>query len=494
VIMRKVGAGAIAILCALSMQIALPQDNTLFQQDFESDVVGQKPSGNWYFGEQAGASCLVSDEATDIPGSPDGVSNLKFAKTQTGSGTGLTVQWQFEESAVDSGVLTISYWVYFESGQLMRFVVRGFNPWKHYMKMVVRGEWPDDVRLEFPINGAQKAVSGDAWHKLTFIVEWDAELPGVATCRFFIDDEEHPGSPAGMLEPTVYSIGSIELSTADWATAICHIDNISVEKVAPKPQIDSVARREGKLAMEWSGAALTGEITSLYQAWDPGGPWTLAQGNIESACLVNPGNATRAFYRVGSQEEPSPERKVIFDDDFESYTTSEDIEAAGGWTIINGSGAPEVTWRLWNTEGELLKAEDPDLVGMSGNYVISDSDFAESATLDEELISPIIDCAGYSKVGVEFTCNIKVYEDDPNESPQTTDLDVSVYDSDSGTWSPWSNLFTRQMVAGDWSSETPRFFSVSPFADGRSIKLRWRFHEARYDYWWAIDNVKVTGE
>ena len=218
------------------------------------------------------------------------------------------------------------------------------------------------------------------------------------------------------------------------------------------------------------------------------------QGNIERACLVNPGQATRLFYRVGPQEEPSPERKVIFDDDFESYTTSEDIETDGTWTIINGCGAPEVTWRLWNTEGDPLNTEAPDLVGMSGNYVISDSDFAESSSLDEELISPIIDCAGYSEVGVEFTCNIRVYEDDPDGDPQTTDLDVSVYDSDSGTWSPWSNLFTREMEAGNWSSETPRFFSVSPLADDCRMKLRWRFHDARYDYWWAIDNVKVTGE
>jgi hypothetical protein len=73
-------------------------------------------------------------------------------------------------------------------------------------------------------------------------------------------------------------------------------------------------------------------------------------------------------------------------------------------------------------------------------------------------------------------------------------LDLCVYDSDSATWSPWMNVFTRDMTMGDWTSDTPRFFSLSPLADGRRMKLRWRFHEAEYDYWWAIDNVRVSGE
>jgi hypothetical protein len=69
-----------------------------------------------------------------------------------------------------------------------------------------------------------------------------------------------------------------------------------------------------------------------------------------------------------------------------------------------------------------------------------------------------------------------------------------VFDPDSGTWSPWTNLFQRNALAGAWSSENPRTFGLDEFADGRTIKLRWRFHEAKYDYWWAIDNVKITGE
>ena len=502
----RAGPAAVAILGLLCFGVATGEDKIIFQQDFESDIVGEHPLGNWYFHEGAGASCLVSDEATDVAESPPGSQNLKFAKTETGAGTQITVRWIFEEYAeqvMRSGKLTGTFWVYFGPGQLMRYIAfRGYSPWKQYMKTVVRGNWPDDIRLEFPMNGAQHELSGDSWHKLTFEMEWDPVWPlpagGIPAssvlCRFFIDDEEHPGSPANLLEDLISPFGSIELNTADWATAVCYIDDISVTTSAPRPEIKSLAWENGRIALEWNSGVDVGGIPSLYGASDPAGPWSLLQGNIESACLVGPGQARRSFYRVGPQEEPSPEGKVIFDDDFESYLTSEDVQTAGGWTIIKGSGAPDVTWRLWNTEGEPLNTEPPNLVGMSGNYMISNSDFGESARLDEELISPIIDCAGYSKVGVEFTCNMNVYEDDPEADPQITDLDLSIYDPDFDRWFAWISVFTRDRTAADWSSEDPRLFSLSPLADGRKVRLRWRFHEAQFDYWWAIDDVTVSGE
>jgi hypothetical protein len=190
---------------------------------------------------------------------------------------------------------------------------------------------------------------------------------------------------------------------------------------------------------------------------------------------------------------PSETRKEILSDDFERYANSAEVQSVGGWAVVNGSGFPDVTWRLWNTAGEPLNVEDPNLVGMAGNYMISDSDFSSEARLDEQLISPEVDCSGFTDVWVEFDCNIRVYEDD-TENPQITELDMSVYDADSGTWSEWANLFSRTMASGNWVSEDPKVFSLSPAADGKKVKIRWRFRESQYDFWWAIDNVKVSGE
>ncbi len=503
--MSKTLLVAMAVSCLACVRIGAGQEKVIFREDFESGEVGERPVGSWYFTEGTGASCLVSEEGTEVPGSPGGSKNLRFAKTQTGSGSDLTVGWGFEEYAeevMSSGKLTATYWVYFASGELMRHIAfRGAGPYKHYMKMVVRGNWPDDIRLEFPINGPQKLLGGPAWHKLTFVMEWDPVWPlppgGIpksdVECRFFIDDEEHPGSPANILEDLVSPFGSVELNTAAWAPAVCYIDEITVMTALPRPEIESLSLRDGKVALSWKSVTDLGGIPALYQAFDPGGPWTLAQGNIESACSVNPGAVSVTFYRVGPQQAPSPERKVIFAEDFEGYSSSGEVETVGGWRITNGCGVPEVAWRLCNTAGEPLQTEDPDLTGMSGNYMISNSDFSQEARLDEELVSPIIDCTGYSKVGVEFRCNVKVYEDDP-EDAQITELDLSIYDGDLGSWSAWTNVFRRDMSGGDWSSEAPKFFDVGALADGQSIRFRWRFREAQYDYWWAIDDVNVTGE
>jgi hypothetical protein len=503
--MNKSLARSIFAVSLFITPFLLAQEEIIFHQDFESDAVGETPSGHWYINQGTGASCLVSDEATDVPGSPSGSRNLKFAKSQTGTGTDLTVQWSFEEHAekvMTSGKLTASYWVYFDSGALMRHIAfRGYSPYKQYMKMVVRGDWPGDVRLEFPINGPQVQLTDAAWHKLTFAMSWDPVWPLPAegipksevTCRFFVDGEEHPGSPANILENLVSPFGSVELNTRSDLAAVCYLDDITVSVSLPPPAVESLAWDQGKVALRWADPLRQLETAFLYRAPDATGPWTLLQGNIESSCLINPGETSRSFYRVGSQQPASPDRKDIFADDFEAYTTSAEVETVGGWTIINGSGVQDVTWRLWNTAGEPLNAEDPDLVGMSGNYVISDSDFAQDARLDEELISPPIDCSAYGDVWVEFNCNINVYEDDP-EDLQVTDLDVSVYDPASRTWSEWISVFSRDMKSGDWSSETPRILSLSQFADGREVKIRWRFHESEYDFWWAIDDVRVTGE
>ena len=503
--MKQFGRLSMLFFALIASQALFAQEDVIFQHDFESDVVGEGPSGRWNINAKTGAYCVVSDEATTVSGSPPGSKNLKFAKTQTGSNTQLTVQLIFEEhieEVMTSGRLTATYWVYFDSGALMRHVVfRGYNPYKHYMRMVVRGDWPGDVRLEFPINGAQVQITDASWHKLTFMMEWDPVWPlpegGIpkseVSCRFFVDDPEHPGSPANLMEDLVSAFGSIEFNTADALTAVCHLDNIMVTVAAPPPAIKSLSYAEGKIAMDWTDPMQQIGIPYLYRADDPRGPWRFLEGNIESSCRVSPGAMAQSFYRIGQKETPSATRTEIFSDDFEGYANSAEVESVGGWGVVNGSGFAEVRWRLWNTAGEPLNVEDPNLVGMSGNYMISDSDFSAEAQLDEELISPETDCSGFSDVWVAFNCNIRIYEDDP-ENHQVTELDMSVYDADSGTWSEWANLSSRTAASGDWSSEEPKVFSLSPAADGRKVKIRWRFHQAQYDYWWAIDNVKVTGE
>jgi len=190
-------------------------------------------------------------------------------------------------------------------------------------------------------------------------------------------------------------------------------------------------------------------------------------------------------------------RKAIFGDDFSAYSETSEVQSHGGWTIISGSSSPGA-WQLWNTQGDPLTATPagpgPDLPGMTSNYMVSNGDFAPDVVLDEQLISPPINCHGYESVSVEFSTHINIHEEDEDGDLQTTDFDISVYDPHSRLWSDWMTIFTRDRSFGDLSSTQPLSFDIASLADGKKIRLRWHFYNTRFDFWWAVDRVVVSGQ
>lgn len=208
--------------------------------------------------------------------------------------------------------------------------------------------------------------------------------------------------------------------------------------------------------------------------------------------MLSEGNAELDYFGIGFSQ-PQPQRVPLLTAGFDQYTTTADITSpAAGWTIVNGSGIPEGAWQLWSTTGPPLVYESADLPGMIGKYVVSDGEFAGPGDLDEQLITPIIDCTAYTKVTVQFGSNIQVYENDIGIYDQFYDLDISVYNDVAQSWGAWQTISHHEGADGDSSS--PRFADISAKGDGKKIKLRWRFWKANYDYWWAVDNIRVSGE
>ena len=41
-----------------------------------------------------------------------------------------------------------------------------------------------------------------------------------------------------------------------------------------------------------------------------------------------------------------PVRRVLYQDNFDGYSDSQALGSQGGWTVINGSGQPEVAWSI----------------------------------------------------------------------------------------------------------------------------------------------------
>jgi hypothetical protein len=118
--------------------------------------------------------------------------------------------------------------------------------------------------------------------------------------------------------------------------------------------------------------------------------------------------------------------------------------------------------------------------------------------LDEELITPEIDCTGWVKLRLDFDKNYTAYvgETDPLLT-QTADVDIQSFDEVTG-WSDWENLWSIDRTKVDQSVDPstdsdPVQVDLSAY-DGLKIKLRWHYYAANYDYWVAIDDVVLTGE
>ncbi len=191
-------------------------------------------------------------------------------------------------------------------------------------------------------------------------------------------------------------------------------------------------------------------------------------------------------------------REAIFEDDFEDYTNLydwNDLETVGNWDVVNGSGEPDVGWRLWSTTGNYLGDEtddrNPAITGMTGNYVISDSDLVGTADLDEQLVTPDIDCTEYIRLKLDFSKNFRVY---PDDADHTQIAEVDIREVGGG----WVNLLSYNVDSVDPNLDpavdsSPEKLDLSAY-DGKTFQLRWHFYEATWDWWWAIDNVMVSGE
>ena len=180
---------------------------------------------------------------------------------------------------------------------------------------------------------------------------------------------------------------------------------------------------------------------------------------------------------------PTHHLATIFKEDFDSFSGDPELLAAG-WELGHGQ-YPATGGGIWH-----LATASLETGSVSGVYIISDSD-AEGELpplqyMDERLISPEIDCTEFTEVHLEFQQNLKVY--DENDYPEVFNLHIS-NDAAHETWQAKQVPFWNEAKG---SSFYPQSIDISEFADGKKIKIRWRY-TANFDFWWAIDNVRVIG-
>lgn len=184
-------------------------------------------------------------------------------------------------------------------------------------------------------------------------------------------------------------------------------------------------------------------------------PYTTSSGTLEvwhglTITANCPGYEETAEAAIIGQKE------LVYWDDFEYGFGDE-------WWIEDGSD-DGFTWDIY----------DPlDNFG-TGAIALVDSDGAGYVHMNESLIL-YLDCSGRVQTTLTFSHYFAYYEGEKG------DVDIQIGDG------PWQNL---ARYSGQDYLETVTL--EIPMADGQTdVKIRWRYYEAYYDWYWALDDIEV---
>ena len=115
------------------------------------------------------------------------------------------------------------------------------------------------------------------------------------------------------------------------------------------------------------------------------------------------------------------------------------------------------------------------------SYARVNSDSYGTFDMDESLITPEFDGSKMSSISLQFDHNLPIF------STEIADIDV---------WngSSWVTVVTYTTEQGDNSTPLPANETVdlSAYKNNR-MKVRFRYYNANYEYWWIIDNIVITG-
>ncbi|QRQ99906.1 M4 family metallopeptidase [Dyadobacter sandarakinus] len=177
---------------------------------------------------------------------------------------------------------------------------------------------------------------------------------------------------------------------------------------------------------------------------------------------------------------------TITDDDLEPGNYTEELLSAdfnngrSGWSIING-GNSQHTWTVSSFSDAGLDPSGPGFLFVNSNTTIQ-----ASIQMDEIIESPAVNTAGKKNMVITFDQAWLPYDGGFNE--QGT---VDVWDG-----SVWRTVFKQDQKtpnAGDLLNFQAASESIAIPDEYANVNMKVRFRfVSRWDYWWAIDNIRLT--
>lgn len=193
---------------------------------------------------------------------------------------------------------------------------------------------------------------------------------------------------------------------------------------------------------------------------------------------------------------------VIFEENFNSpdvFTRVQDlippgIVPYGPWTAFNTSTGGN---RLGPAGAEWLLRTSPHLVPFNSNivtsndasqFIMSNSDLQGSGGItNTELVTPPFSLVGYTNISLNFW---QRYRDlgGTAEVQITDDSDATINNGE-----VWTTLVVYNSNIGADSAFVNEIIDLSAFAGGSNVRIKFKYINAPFAWYWCIDNVKITG-
>ncbi|HEV7379916.1 MAG TPA: M4 family metallopeptidase [Dyadobacter sp.] len=180
---------------------------------------------------------------------------------------------------------------------------------------------------------------------------------------------------------------------------------------------------------------------------------------------------SHTFTIIDNDRIPTSVNNVLISEDFEKGMPE-------GWNVVGGGLYP-ATWAVVNLGTVWLDPLKPKLLFIN-------SDAAGNVNMDKVVESAPFNTAGMSNIQLSFQEYFYVWASGFAEQAM-----VDVWDGNA--WRTILKQTQQTGTSGSWVAPVKRTLQIPAEYGNAGMKLRFRYI-ANYDYWWAIDNVKLSAD
>lgn len=179
---------------------------------------------------------------------------------------------------------------------------------------------------------------------------------------------------------------------------------------------------------------------------------------------------------------------LIFEENFNGATNS--------FTAVNnstgGSSPANAAWTLRNSP--YLYSSTSFVSNDSSQFYMSNSDSqgsGSSSTTNTELTSPLISFVGYTNVSLSYWQYYRGYSAGSADTQVWNDVNGNGLVDGAETITTVQTFST--VTQGGASNFVNQIVDLSGFAGQTNIRIKFKYNNATWAWYWALDNVKITG-